>query len=57
MAKKKKVWRPRLYEGRVSITREGKLFAVACRTWREAAAVEVALIKTMAKIRRSRKRK
>lgn len=49
---KKKIWRPRLYDGKVSIDREGKFFAVVCRTVREANMIEESLVQTLAKARR-----
>lgn len=49
---KQKLWRPRLYEGKVSIEREGKFFAVVCRSIREANMVEKGLIRILAKARR-----
>ena len=49
---KQKLWRPRLYEGRVSIDREGTFFAVVCRTNREADIVEKALVRALVKARK-----
>ena len=49
---KQKVWRPRLYEGKVSIEREGKFFGVVCRTNREANIVEKALVQALVKARK-----
>lgn len=49
---KKKVWRPRLYDGKASIEREYKFFAVVCRTVREADMVEKSLVQTLAKARK-----
>ena len=49
---KKKVWRPRLYDGKVSIEREGNFFAVVCRSIREANMIEKALVQTLAKARK-----
>lgn len=49
---KKKIWRPRIHENRVSIDREGKFFVVVCRSLREADMVEKSLIQTLAKARK-----
>lgn len=47
-----KVWRPRISRNSPSINRENRLFAIACRTHREADAVEKALIRTFIKVRK-----
>lgn len=47
-----KQWRPRLYHGQVSIRRQGRLFAVVCRTNKEADTVMKAIIRALVKERK-----
>lgn len=50
--KMNKPWRPLCKDGMVSIRREGKFFAVVCRTYHEADIVEKALIRALVKARK-----
>lgn len=49
-----KTWCPKIREGQVSIRKNGKLFAIVCRTHREAEAVFRAIVRTMALVREGR---
>lgn len=53
----KKIWRPRMYKGCVSINREGNFFAIVCRSLREADMVEKAIIMTLIEARKKSPRK
>lgn len=50
------MWRPRMYEGQVSIRREGKLFAIVCRNKKEADTLEKAVISSLSKSRGEREK-
>lgn len=47
-----KLWRPRLRYGMVSIRRQGRLFAIVCRTNKEADAIMKSIIRTLLKERK-----
>lgn len=47
-----KPWRPRIHDKSPAISREGKFFALNCRTHQEADAIEKSLIRTFVKVRK-----
>jgi len=53
--KKQKEWRPRIKEGRASVTRQGNFFVIVCRNKDEAEACEKAIIRSLAKSRNKRR--
>ena len=50
------MWRPRIYEGQVSIRRQGNLFVVVCRNKKEANALQEVIIKSLSKSRGEREK-
>lgn len=48
------MWRPKIYEGQVSIRRQGNFFVIVCRNKKETAAMEKAVIESLSKSRKER---